>query len=162
MLAGVTFQQLRWIAVGDGSRPFTENMDCVWRSYTCKAHPLSARIVWVTHMPICVVEVEDQDVHVVIVSLRAQSGHVDLLRDAAVANASSSLALEAGCAQFDVVVASDDARVIALYEVYVDEAAFELHREFPHYAEWREAVGQHAMTNADVWHVGILANPSIC
>ncbi|MEM9473815.1 MAG: putative quinol monooxygenase [Pseudomonadota bacterium] len=48
-------------------------------------------------------------------------------------NARASLADEVGCHQFDVVVQRDDPHRILLYEVYDDEAAFQTHKEMPHY-----------------------------
>ena len=55
-------------------------------------------------------------------------------------NARQSVANEPGCRQFDVIRDRDAANRIVLYEVYDDEAAFELHAKMPHVAAFfREA-----------------------
>jgi len=44
---------------------------------------------------------------------------------------------EPGTLQFDILQPSDEARVLS-YEVYRDDAAFEVHRNGASYARWRE------------------------
>jgi autoinducer 2-degrading protein len=46
---------------------------------------------------------------------------------------------EPGCVRFNVLQDDNDENVYYFYEVYVDEAAVEAHREAPHYAIWRAA-----------------------
>jgi (4S)-4-hydroxy-5-phosphonooxypentane-2,3-dione isomerase len=48
-----------------------------------------------------------------------------ILREHAV----KTLEEEAGCERFDVLTSRDGGPIVHLYEVYRDEAAFELHRE---------------------------------
>jgi quinol monooxygenase YgiN len=63
---------------------------------------------------------------------RASSGN----RDAVASLLSTHLALtrsEPGCLQFLVYRSADDRDVFALYERYVDEAAFQSHRESEHF-----------------------------
>lgn len=50
--------------------------------------------------------------------------------------AENSVALEAGCTQFDICVDPDDPTRVLLYEVYVDEAAFEVHLRSSHFVEF--------------------------
>jgi quinol monooxygenase YgiN len=45
---------------------------------------------------------------------------------------------EAGCLQFLVYRAVDDRDAFALYEQYVDEAAFQAHRVTPHFRDYIE------------------------
>ena len=52
------------------------------------------------------------------------------------ANAQASVAKEPGCLQFDVTQQTDDPTKFALYEVYVDAAAFEAHGKMPHVREF--------------------------
>ena len=52
------------------------------------------------------------------------------------AQARNSLELESGCLHFDVCVAPEDARTVYLYEVYSDEAAFELHLQSNHFKQF--------------------------
>lgn len=53
-------------------------------------------------------------------------------------NAQSSARDEPGCQQFDVLVPEDDINTVYLYEVYNNLAAFEAHREMPHYKKFGE------------------------
>lgn len=56
-------------------------------------------------------------------------------------NGQGSVRDEPGCFRFDI---SRDAEIptrFYLYEVYRDEAAFDAHKEAPHFKKWREAVG---------------------
>jgi autoinducer 2-degrading protein len=52
------------------------------------------------------------------------------------ANAQASVAKEPGCLQFDVTQQTDDPTKFALYEVYVDAAAFEVHGKTAHVREF--------------------------
>lgn len=61
--------------------------------------------------------------------------HPNHMSDFAIAvseNAKTSLAKEPGCRRFDVAQAEDPERIF-LYELYVDEAAFEHHKGTPHF-----------------------------
>jgi quinol monooxygenase YgiN len=52
------------------------------------------------------------------------------------AQASNSLALEAGCQVFDVWTASNQPGKVFLYEVYDDRAAFDLHLASAHFHQF--------------------------
>jgi autoinducer 2-degrading protein len=55
----------------------------------------------------------------------------------------SSLRDESGCLRFDVHRNRDNESEVLLYEIYRDQAAFEVgHRGAPHYAAWREVVAR--------------------
>lgn len=55
--------------------------------------------------------------------------------------AEKSLSSEPHCLVFDVCIEqNDDEDVVLLYEVYRDEAAFNLHMETPHYLAFSETV----------------------
>ena len=45
---------------------------------------------------------------------------------------------EPGCLRFDVIQDRDEANRFYLYEVYRDEAAFEAHRQTPHFKHYLE------------------------
>jgi len=45
-----------------------------------------------------------------------------------------SVADEAGCLQFDVMVSNEEPEKVVFYEVYEDRAAFDVHLTTPHYA----------------------------
>ena len=70
----------------------------------------------------------------VVVTFRVPADRMAQFLPLIVANARASLRDEPGCHQFDVV--TDPARPdeVFLYEVYTDRAAFEAHKQTPHYA----------------------------
>jgi autoinducer 2-degrading protein len=45
---------------------------------------------------------------------------------------------EPGCLRFDVIQDRDDANRFYFYEVYIDEAALEAHRQTPHFKRYFE------------------------
>lgn len=55
------------------------------------------------------------------------------------ANAKASLELEPGCRQFDVLAPLPAQSAISLYEIYDDEAAFQIHLASSHYLEFAAA-----------------------
>ena len=52
------------------------------------------------------------------------------------AQAQNSLELEAGCHQFDVCADPADPRTVYLYELYSDEAAFQVHLASDHFKQF--------------------------
>jgi (4S)-4-hydroxy-5-phosphonooxypentane-2,3-dione isomerase len=46
---------------------------------------------------------------------------------------------EAGCRQFDVLTSDESPTSVALYEVYDDRAAFDVHLTMPHFTVFSEA-----------------------
>ena len=59
---------------------------------------------------------------------------------------------EPGCKQFEVLVDPNDRTKIMLYEVYNDEAAFETHKQTPHFKKYvAEAVPLLADRVRAVW-----------
>jgi len=74
---------------------------------------------------------------VVVVFLEAERGRQDALRHALLQHALNSLEREAGCQRYDVCLDPVEASAFLLYEVFADEAAYQVHRELPHYAEFR-------------------------
>ncbi|WP_236471417.1 putative quinol monooxygenase [Pseudomonas syringae] len=51
----------------------------------------------------------------------------------AAADASDSLAKEAGCIAFNILVPEDDETYVVFHEIYRDRAAFDLHLTQPHF-----------------------------
>jgi autoinducer 2-degrading protein len=47
------------------------------------------------------------------------------------------LANEPGCRAFDILTTAEDPNKVLLYEVYEDQAAFDLHTQTPYMAEYR-------------------------
>ncbi len=52
------------------------------------------------------------------------------------AQAKNSLELEPGCHQFDVCTDPGDAGIVFLYELYADEAAFQIHLASAHFKQF--------------------------
>jgi quinol monooxygenase YgiN len=71
--------------------------------------------------------------YVVVVEFDVNESDVDTFLDAIKQNSKESLENEAGCLQFDVLVSSDRANSILLYEVYTDEQSFIEHTKQDHY-----------------------------
>jgi len=55
-------------------------------------------------------------------------------------DASSSVRDEPGCRVFDVLTSDDSDDLVVLHEIYDDKAAFEAHRETPHFAAFVKAI----------------------
>jgi quinol monooxygenase YgiN len=82
----------------------------------------------------------------VIVEFRIKLAHVDAFEHAIVQNARASRETELGCRQLDVCRDLSDPQLFFLYELYDDEAAFQLHLKTPHFlhmntttADWIES-----------------------
>ena len=54
------------------------------------------------------------------------------------ANAEASVRDEPGCRRFDVTAVEGDDTRFLLYELYDDAAAFDAHRQAPHFSAWRQ------------------------
>lgn len=72
----------------------------------------------------------------VVVDFEIHSDRVDEFRTAMLQQAKNSLELEKGCQQFDVFTDAQLPTTFVLYELYDDEAAFELHLESDHFASF--------------------------
>ncbi len=69
---------------------------------------------------------------VLIAELQVKPEAVEKFIPLILANANTSVHTEKGCMQFDVTQQTDDATKFSLYEIYADQAAFELHGKAPH------------------------------
>jgi len=77
---------------------------------------------------------------VVIAEFRIKPGMVDAFVALAQGDARGSVATEAGCRSFEILVTEEDPELLVLHEVYDDRAAFELHLQQPHYFAFRDGV----------------------
>jgi len=77
---------------------------------------------------------------VVTVNFKAKPGKVNQFREAILYQAKSSRENEEGCQQFDVVQSQEDPARFFVYEIYNDEAAFEVHKASPHSARTKDSV----------------------
>ena len=76
--------------------------------------------------------------YVLLLKFQVKPENLDQFIEEILVDASTSVAKEPGCFQFDVSRDEDDPNVIYLYEVYADKAAFEAHLETPHLKRWVE------------------------
>ncbi len=78
--------------------------------------------------------------YVIIAPIQIKEGHKEAFIEAMLDDAKGSVANEPGCLRFDVIQDAGDPNRIWLYEVYVDEAAFQAHLQAPHFIKWRDTV----------------------
>jgi quinol monooxygenase YgiN len=71
----------------------------------------------------------------IVARYRAKPGAGDGVAEALARHVAATRA-EPGCVQFDACRSKDDPDEFVLYEKYVDDAAFESHRESPHFMEF--------------------------
>lgn len=74
--------------------------------------------------------------YVLLLKFQVKPENLDQFREEILVDASTSVAKEPGCYQFDVSQDESDPNVLYLYEVYADKAAFEAHLETPHLKRW--------------------------
>lgn len=77
---------------------------------------------------------------IVIVDFTIVPQHASEFSVAMCDNAAQSLAVEAGCRQFDVCVDPTNRNEFFLYEVYDSKAAFDLHLKSEHFLRFNEIV----------------------
>ena len=88
---------------------------------------------------------------VLSVDLRINPENVESFIAKAVENSADSRK-EPGCKQFDVLVDPKDRTQVMLYEVYVDEKAFDAHQQTAHFKKYiAEAVPLLASRRRHVW-----------
>jgi quinol monooxygenase YgiN len=77
---------------------------------------------------------------VILVKFRVKSEMRDSFRRLIIENAAASLQQEPGCRQFDVLEpeGASDGRFV-LYEIYIDDAAFDAHLKSSHYGVFDQA-----------------------
>ncbi|MGQ7958611.1 putative quinol monooxygenase [Pseudomonas sp. SP16.1] len=94
-----------------------------------------------------------------LLKTRLKPGGFAAFMDAMRVNAAASVRDEPGCLTFDVLRDRSDADLVWLYEVYVDEAAFEAHMRTPHFLASRPLV-EPLIERQDVIEADLLAlNP---
>lgn len=69
---------------------------------------------------------------------RHREGFLGLMRE----NAALSLRDEPGCLHFDVLLPEGDEDNVFLYEIYIDEAAFDAHRQASHFLSFDKATSE--------------------
>jgi quinol monooxygenase YgiN len=77
---------------------------------------------------------------VVSVEFLIHPQHESEFRETVLKQARNSLTREADCHRFDVSIDAKDGCRVFLYELYTDEAAYQAHRQTPHYHEFSTRV----------------------
>lgn len=77
---------------------------------------------------------------VVTVQFTVYPANLPEFREAVIAQAKNSLALEQQCHQFDVSVADNNPCIFLLYEVYGSASAFDAHLESEHFHAFNQLV----------------------
>ena len=77
---------------------------------------------------------------VIVAEFEVRPEAIDAFLEAAIADASASIANEPGCRQFDVTRSNEDPNRVLLYEVYDSSAAFDAHLEMPHLQTFRDRI----------------------
>lgn len=73
---------------------------------------------------------------VIWVDFEVHPEHMERFETLLLVNARTSLDVEPGCRQFDVLASLPARSAFSLYEVYDNEAAFQSHLASPHYLEF--------------------------
>jgi quinol monooxygenase YgiN len=74
----------------------------------------------------------------VVAKLRAAPGKADRLQDLLIEQAAVVRRAEPGCLAYRVHRGTKARDLFLFYETYVDDAAFEVHKQAPHLAEYRK------------------------
>lgn len=94
---------------------------------------------------------------VILAPIQIKPAHREAFIAEMVEDARMSVENEPGCVRFDVIQDAGDVNRIWVYEVYKDEAAFELHMQTPHFLKWKNAVADWR----DEWPKGALRGSSV-
>src|SRR5580704_2295742 len=73
----------------------------------------------------------------IVAEIEIQPGRMDEVLPLLIAHRARCLRDEPGTLGFEVLIPRDDETKLLIYEVYQDDAAFELHRNNPSIAQWR-------------------------
>nr|WP_239482013.1 putative quinol monooxygenase [Pseudomonas insulae] len=95
-----------------------------------------------------------------LLKTRLHPGSREAFLDAMRVNAAASVRDEPGCLVFDVLQDRSDPLLIWLYEVYVDEAAFEAHMRTAHFLASRPLVEPLILAQDAIEADGLLFNPA--
>ena len=79
--------------------------------------------------------------YVIIAPIQIKEGSKEQVLEALVPNARGAVESEPGCLRFDVVQDAGDPNRLWVYEIYVDEDAFNHHIQTDHYKKAIEVIG---------------------
>ncbi len=77
--------------------------------------------------------------YIIVEPIQIKEGFKEQFTKGMTENARSAVNDEQGCLRFDVVQDANDDHRIWIYEVYEDEAAFQVHTQSPHFIKFRDA-----------------------
>jgi len=86
----------------------------------------------------------------VIAEFEVRAEHRQEFLDLCRFDAERSVQDEPGCQQFDVNTSEDNPNIIALYEVYDNRAAFDVHTTMPHFATFSDGLERLAVRKIQV------------
>ena len=86
----------------------------------------------------------------VVAKIRAAKGNSDALAALLVEQAAVVRREEPGCLVYRLHRSTKDPALFLFYEMYADDAAFELHQKAPHLAAYRERREKEALTEGPV------------
>ena len=78
----------------------------------------------------------------IFVTINIKRGHIEEFKEASLLDAQGATRDEPGCFRFDMHQDTEIPERFYLYEVYLDEQAFEAHLETPHFKEWKQTVSR--------------------
>ena len=78
------------------------------------------------------------DAHLVTINCKPESQ--DAFLESIQEHARLSLEVEPGLLLYEVALDREDPSIIYVYNIFVDEATFEAHREAPHNLAWRDKI----------------------
>jgi quinol monooxygenase YgiN len=87
----------------------------------------------------------------VIATLEVQPDSLNDVLAEILAHRERCLATEPGTLQFDLMIPRDESGRLYLYEVYADQAAFDVHWHGPSMATLRAATGDRLRIAAGIW-----------
>mgnify|MGYP001108608303 CR=1 FL=1 len=76
-----------------------------------------------------------------------------LFLEALLDDAKGSIENEAGCYRFDVLENRSNPNCFHLFEVYTDEAAFEIHKQTAHFSKWRATVQEWILGEPEILYL---------
>ena len=78
--------------------------------------------------------------YAIFVTINIKPGYAKEFTQASFGDSQGSVRDEPGCFRFDILSDPENLNRFYLYEVYRDAAAFEAHRETPHFKKWFSTV----------------------
>ena len=80
--------------------------------------------------------------YAIFVTIKIKEDRVDEFMTASLGDAQGSVRDEPGCFRFDILQDPQLASRFYLYEVYLDQKAFDAHLEAPHFIKWKSIVSE--------------------